>query len=67
MGLKRGNTDEVAVIVDTKLQAQVTQEMFMDGYKIAVDAMKGKSGLSYDHKIISCLMLINSRRATGST
>ena len=43
MVLKRGNTDEVAVIVDTKLQAQVTQEMFMDGYKIAVEAMKGTS------------------------
>jgi hypothetical protein len=64
------------VVVDTKLQAQVTQEMFMDGYKIAVTAMNGKSltlGRSNIPKVfwngvgmISDLMLTRVRRATRS-
>ena len=29
------------MVVDTKLQAHVTPEMFGDGYKIALEAMKG--------------------------
>lgn len=31
------------MVVDTKLQTHVTPEMFGEGYKIAVEAMKGTS------------------------
>jgi len=30
------------VVVDTKLQTHISPEMFGEGYKIAVEAMKGK-------------------------